>query len=120
MGYLFGQKRRKVGRLQRRAARCFRTNTEADSVEIGTWCWGRAVLIENRPLTESERVSMNRAARSIGAPRGVTPILAKAAFSSGCCSTLPISPLSLASTAGGRPARALSDRGARNLEGDER
>lgn len=69
MGYLFGQKRRKVGRLQRRAARCFRTNTEADSVEIGTWCWGRAVLIENRPLTESERVSMNRAARSIGARR---------------------------------------------------
>src|SRR5262249_1131658 len=37
-------------------------------------------------------------------PRGVIPILAKAAFSSGCCSTLLISPLSFASTAGGSPA----------------
>jgi hypothetical protein len=69
MGYLFGQKRRKVGRLQRQAARCFLVAQEADSVELGTWCWGRAVLIEKRKLTESERVSMNRAARSIGARR---------------------------------------------------
>ena len=33
-------------------------------------------------------------------PRGSTPILAMAAFISGCCSTLLISPLSFASTAG--------------------
>src|SRR6266436_6872175 len=33
MGYLFGQKRREVGRLQRQAARCFLVTREADSVE---------------------------------------------------------------------------------------
>jgi hypothetical protein len=32
-------------------------------VELGTWCWPRVVLIEKRPLTESERSSMNRAGR---------------------------------------------------------
>ena len=53
MGYLFGQKRRKVGRLQRQAARCFLVMPEADSMELGTWCWPRVVLIEKRPLTES-------------------------------------------------------------------
>jgi hypothetical protein len=68
MSYLFGQKRRKVGR-QRQAARCFLVTQEADSVELGTWCWPRVVLIEKRPLTESERSSMNRAARSVGARR---------------------------------------------------
>jgi hypothetical protein len=50
MGYLFGQKRRKVGRLQRQAARCFFVTQEASSVELGTWCWPRVVLIEKRPL----------------------------------------------------------------------
>ena len=69
MGYLFGQKRRKVGRLQRQAARCFLVTQEACSVELGTWCWPRVVLIEKRPLTECERSSMNRAARSVGARR---------------------------------------------------
>jgi hypothetical protein len=69
MGYLFGQKRRKVGRLQRQAARCFFVTQEASSVELGTWCWPRVVLIEKRPLTECERSSMNRAARSVGARR---------------------------------------------------
>jgi hypothetical protein len=39
MGYLFGQKRRKVGGLQRQAARCFLVTQEASSVELGTWCW---------------------------------------------------------------------------------
>jgi hypothetical protein len=68
-GYLFGQKRRKVGRLQRQAARCFLVTQEASSVELGTWCWPRVVLIEKRPLTEYERSSMNRAARSVGARR---------------------------------------------------
>jgi hypothetical protein len=67
--WLFGQKRRKVGRLQRQAARCFFVTQEASSVELGTWCWPRVVLIEKRPLTESERSSMNRAARSVGARR---------------------------------------------------
>ena len=43
MGYLFGQKRRKVGRLQRQAARCFLVTPEADSMELGTWCWPRVV-----------------------------------------------------------------------------
>src|SRR5262245_25482708 len=57
MGYLFGQKRRKVGRLQRQAARCFLVTQEASSVELGTWCWPRVVLIEKRPLTASERSS---------------------------------------------------------------
>ena len=47
MGYLFGQKRRKIGRLQRQAARCFLVMPEADSMELGTWCWPRVVLIEN-------------------------------------------------------------------------
>jgi hypothetical protein len=42
---------------------------EADSVELGTWCWPRVVLIEKRPLTECERSSMNRAARSVGTLR---------------------------------------------------
>src|SRR6516165_4565364 len=69
MGNLLGQKRRKVGRLQRQAARCFLVTQEASSVELGTWCWPRVVLIEKRPLTESERSSMNRAARSFGARR---------------------------------------------------
>ena len=68
MGYLFGQKRRKVSRLQRQAARCFLVTQEASSVELGTWCWPRVVLIEKRPLTECERSSMNRAARSVGLP----------------------------------------------------
>src|SRR6516165_3014894 len=44
MGYLFGQKRRKVGRLQRQAARCFLVTQEASSVELGTWCWPRVGL----------------------------------------------------------------------------
>ena len=35
-------------------------------MELGTWCWPSVVLIEKRPLTESERSSMNRAARSVG------------------------------------------------------
>jgi hypothetical protein len=69
MGYLFGQKRQKVGRLQRQAARCFLVTQEASSVELGTWCWSRVVLTEKRPLSESERSSMNRAARSFGARR---------------------------------------------------
>ena len=69
MGYLLGQKRRKVGRLQRQAARCFLVMPEADSMELGTWCWPRVVLIEKRPLTECERSSMNWAARSVGARR---------------------------------------------------
>jgi hypothetical protein len=59
MGYLFGQKRRKVGRLQRQAARCFLVTQEASSVELGTWCWPRVVLIEKRPLTEYERSLIN-------------------------------------------------------------
>jgi hypothetical protein len=33
MSYLFGQKRRKVGRPQRQAARCFLVTQEASSVE---------------------------------------------------------------------------------------
>jgi hypothetical protein len=69
MGYLLGQKQRKVGRLQRQAARCFLVTREGDTAELGTWCWPRVVLIERRPLTESERSSMNRAARSVGAQR---------------------------------------------------
>src|SRR5262245_15190968 len=48
MGYLFGQKRRKVGRLQRQAARCFFVTQEASSAKLGTWCWPRVVLIEKR------------------------------------------------------------------------
>src|SRR5262249_27014212 len=82
MGYLLGQKRRKVGRLQRQAARCLLVMQEASSVELHTWCWPRAVLIEKRPLIESERSSMNRAVRSIGARR--TSVLA-ATIGSGEC-----------------------------------
>src|SRR5262249_48876249 len=52
----------------------------------------------------SERVKA--AACSGVVPRGVMPILAKADFSSGCCSTLLISPLSFVSTAGGSLAGA--------------
>jgi hypothetical protein len=54
MGYLFGQKRQKVGRLQRQAARCFLVMQEASSVELGARCWPRVVLIEKRPVTECE------------------------------------------------------------------
>jgi hypothetical protein len=36
MGYLFGQRRRKVGRLQRQTARCFFVTQEPSSVELGT------------------------------------------------------------------------------------
>src|SRR5690242_6589799 len=64
-GLFVRSKRRKVGRLQRQAARCFLVTQEADSVELGAWCWPRVVLIEKRPLTECERSSMNRAARSL-------------------------------------------------------
>src|SRR5260370_26277976 len=49
MGYLFGQKRPKVGRLQRQAARCVLVTREADAVELGTGCWPRVMLIEKRP-----------------------------------------------------------------------
>ena len=35
MGYLLGQKQRKVGRLQRQAARCFLVTREADTAELG-------------------------------------------------------------------------------------
>ena len=55
--------RRKVGRLQRQVARCFLVTQEADSVELGTWCWPSVVLSEKRPLTECEGSSINRAAR---------------------------------------------------------
>jgi hypothetical protein len=55
MGYLFGQKRRKVGRLQRQAARCFLVTQGASSAELSAWCWPRVVLIEKRALTECER-----------------------------------------------------------------
>ena len=47
----------------------FLVTPEADSMELGTWCWPRVVLIEKRPLTECERSSINRAARSVGARR---------------------------------------------------
>jgi hypothetical protein len=53
---LFGQKRRKVGRLQRQAARCFLVTQEADSVELGTWCWPRVVLIESSRLLSNVMV----------------------------------------------------------------
>ena len=43
--YLFGQERRKVGRLRRQAARCFLVTPEADSMELGTWCWPRVLPI---------------------------------------------------------------------------
>jgi hypothetical protein len=64
MGYLFGQKRRKLGRRQ--AARCFLVTQEADSVELGTWCWPRVVLIEKRPLTECEPAAGGEAASAPG------------------------------------------------------
>jgi hypothetical protein len=35
--------------------------------ELRSWCFPRAVWIEQRPITEYERQSMCRAARSIGA-----------------------------------------------------
>jgi len=41
--------------------------SEADSMELGRWCWPRVALIEKRPLTECERSAMNRVARSVGA-----------------------------------------------------
>ena len=53
MSYFLGQKQRKVGRLQRQAARCFLVTREADTAELGTWCWPRVVLIEKRPLNRA-------------------------------------------------------------------
>jgi hypothetical protein len=60
MGYLFGQKRRKVGRLQRQAARCFLVTQEASSVELGTWCWPRVVLIEKKRPLSPDRAANTR------------------------------------------------------------
>jgi hypothetical protein len=61
--------RRRYGRLQRQADRCFIANEglEVSGPELRSWCFPRAVWIEQRPITEYERQSMCRAARSIGA-----------------------------------------------------
>jgi hypothetical protein len=63
--------RRRYGRLQRQADRCFIANEglEVSGPELRSWCFPRAVWIEQRPITEYERQSMCRAARSIGAYR---------------------------------------------------
>jgi hypothetical protein len=42
---------------------------EVSGSELREWCWPKVVLIERRPITEYERQSMLRAARSIGAYR---------------------------------------------------
>jgi hypothetical protein len=47
--------------------RSFFGRQEVSGLELREWCWPRAVLIEGRPITEYERQSMCRAARSIGA-----------------------------------------------------
>jgi len=62
-------KRGRLGRLQRQADRCFiaHEGQEVSGLELREWCWPRAVLIEGRPITEYERQSICRAARSIGA-----------------------------------------------------
>src|SRR3954454_5421687 len=65
MGYLFRQKRRKVGRLQRQAARCFLVTQEVSSVELGTWCWPRVVLIEKRPLRRCSKRRVDQPRRPI-------------------------------------------------------
>src|SRR5262249_55820892 len=63
--------RRRYGRLQRQADRCFIANEgqEVSGPELRSWCFPRAVWIEQRPITEYERQSMIRAARSIRAYR---------------------------------------------------
>ena len=62
-------KRGRLGRLQRQADRCFiaHEGQEVSGLELRESCWPRAVLIEGRPITEYERQSICRAARSIGA-----------------------------------------------------
>jgi hypothetical protein len=61
----------RYGRLQRQADRCFIANEgqEVSGPELRSWCFPRAVWIERRPITEYERQSMCRAAKSIGAYR---------------------------------------------------
>jgi hypothetical protein len=61
--------RRRYGRLQRQADRCFIANEgrEVSGPELREWCWPERVLIEHQPITEYQRQSMIRAARSIGA-----------------------------------------------------
>jgi hypothetical protein len=63
--------RRRYGRLQRQADRCFVANEgrEVSGPELREWCWPERVLLDGRPITEYQRQSMCRAARSIGAYR---------------------------------------------------
>jgi hypothetical protein len=63
--------RKRLGRLQRQALRCFIANEgqEVSAPELRSWCWARRVMIEHRPITEYQRQSMCRAARSVGAYR---------------------------------------------------
>jgi hypothetical protein len=59
---------KRLGRLQRQVDRCFIVNEgrEVSGPELREWCWPR---LEPRPITEYERQSMCRAARSMGAYR---------------------------------------------------
>jgi hypothetical protein len=61
--------RRRYGRLQRQADRCFIAHEarEVSGPELREWCWPERVLLDGRPITEYQRQSMCRAARSIGA-----------------------------------------------------
>jgi hypothetical protein len=63
--------RRRYSRLQRQADRCFiaQEGREVSGPELREWCWPERVLLDRRPLTEYQRQSMIRAARSIGAYR---------------------------------------------------
>jgi hypothetical protein len=63
--------RRRLGRLQRQADRCFiaHEDQEVSGPELREWCWPERVLLDGQPITEYQRQSMCRAARSIGAVR---------------------------------------------------
>src|SRR5262245_41020937 len=55
--------RRRYGRPQRQADRCFIGNEgrEVSGPELREWCWPERVLMERQPITEHQRQSMCRA-----------------------------------------------------------
>jgi len=63
--------RKKIGRLQRQARRAFVFHRGAPlpSSVLAEWAFGRQVLIERRPLSRAQYLSLARAIRSIGSER---------------------------------------------------
>jgi hypothetical protein len=63
--------RKKIGRLQRAARKAFIFHRGAPlhSSALAEWAFGRQVLIERRPLSRAQCLSLARAIKSIGGQR---------------------------------------------------